>query len=203
MRSIIILIIFALTFMGFTVNAQSILGRAVIDGQTVLILSDGTWQYESSSQTTSKDCHLIEYGMSFCGSAEIWKRMVNHSPDLDAQYQFDDLHYGIISAEGVGSDHGFDKETMHEVVLQNAANFTGLTAKDIPVSDIFPSEIDTIDVETIVYHAKLNDIKIVFANAILILPQSSFQVATFSIGPEFTEKHKEIHKKFLENVMVE
>ena len=197
MRFIIVL---ALIFLGLSVNAQSILGRAIVNGQTVLILSDGTWRYES---TSSKECHLVALDLSFCGSSEIWKKVRPDNPEITAQYKFDDLHYGMIISEGLGSDDGVDLATLREIALENASYFSGGTASDVPVLDIYIDRIDEMEADTMIYVVKLNDLNFVYANTMLILPQMTLQAATMAVGSQFTDKHKEIHALFLENVVLE
>ena len=199
-------IVLALSFLGLLLNpayAQSILGRALVDGRTVLILSDGTWRYEDGPATASGDCNLVALDLSFCGSSGTWIQVTPSDPEITAAYRFDDLHYGQIIAEGFGSDHGLDIETMRGIVIKNAAGASGRTASDIPVLDIRPAKIDEMEAETVVFLVKLESVSVVYANTILILPRRTFQVGTYSIGSQFTDKHRDIHADFLEHIRFE
>ena len=199
-------LVLALSFLGVLFNpayAQSVLGKAIVDGRTVFILSDGTWRYEDELSTASGDCTFIALGVSFCGSSRTWTPITPDGPEIDAAYWFDDLHYGQIITEGIGSDHGLDMEFMRAVVLENAATFSGRMASNIPVLDVRPAEIDGMEAETVVYSAEINGLSVVFANTIRILPQRAFQLVTYSIGSQFTDKHRNLHADFLEYIRIE
>ena len=195
-----------LSFLGLVLNpvyAQSVLGKAIMDGRTVLILSDGTWHYEDEPSTASGDCEIVALGLSFCGSSRIWMPIIPFGPDTAAAYQFDDLHYGQIIAEGIGSDHGIDMAFIRTAVLKNAAAASGRMASDIPVLYVRPAEIDGMEAETIVYSAEFNGVSVVSANTMLNLPQRTFQMTTSSVGSRFTDKHQKLHADFLEYIRIE
>ena len=199
-------LVLALSFLSFLLNptfAQSVLGKAIVDGRAVLILSDGTWRHEDEPSTASGDCALVALGLSFCGSSRIWIPIIPFGPDAAAAYRFDDLHYGQIIAEGIGSEHGLDMAFIRAAVLENAAAASGLIASDIPVLDVRPAEIDGMEAETIVYSAEFNGVSVVSANTMLNLPQRTFQMTTSSIGSQFTDKHQKLHANFLEYIRIE
>lgn len=124
-------------------------------------------------------------------------------PEIAAAYRFDDLHYGQILAENIGSDHGFDMAFMRAAVLENAAAVSDGMASDIPVLDVRRAEVDGMEAETVVYSPKLTNVSAVYANTILILPQRTFQMMTYSIGSQFTDKHQKLHADFLEYIRFE
>ena len=199
-------LVLAVSFLGILLNpayAQSVLGKAIADGRTVLILSDGTWRYEDEPSAAAGDCRFIALGLSFCGSSKIWVPVIPFGPDAAAAYRFDDMHYGQIIAEGIGSDHGFDMAFMRTAVLENAAAFSSRIASDIPVLDMRRAEIDGMEAETVVYSPELTGVSLVYANTILILPQRTFQMTTTSIGSQFTDKHQKLHADFLEYIRIE
>ena len=102
-----------------------------------------------------------------------------------------------------GSDHGVDMEFMRAAVLENAAVSIDRIASDIPVLDVRRAEIDGMEAETVDFSLELKGVSAVFANTILILPQRTFQMMTYSIGSQFTDKHQKLQADFLEYIRIE
>ena len=184
-------------------SAQTVVGRSAVEGQTILILSDGTWRYERKILTESVDCKYIVLDLSFCGSTRDWTRIESPQPDIDAVYIFDDRHFGAIVGEGYGSEDGTSLEFMRTMAINNAASVTNQSSTDVLVLDILPGGFDGKENETMIYQVDLMGIQIVIANSMIIKPHRIFQIMTWAIDSSFTDKHQGVHENFLDNIRIE
>ena len=180
--------------------AQDVLGRSVVDGRNITIFADGTWDYDEASDAA---CALIARGVTFCGEAEGWQPTPPPTSEITASYRFDDRHYGQMIIETLGEEDGLTAKAMRQIVVQNAAAATGVSASDIAVLDIYPSEVSGNEIETIVYALDVDGLNVVFANGISTSPRQTMQLMTYAIGAQYTDRHRALHEDFLALIKVQ
>jgi hypothetical protein len=181
-------------------HAQEVLGRSIVEGRSITILADGTWEYADAADPT---CDMIYRGVEFCGGAAGWQRTTPPNSEISASYRFDDRHYGQMIIEALGEDDGLTSKAMRQIVIQNAAAATGVLPSDIAVIDVHPSVFAGQDIETIVYTLDVEGVDVVFANAISTSPRQTMQLMTYAIGPEYTDQHRSLHEAFLSEIKLQ
>lgn len=179
---------------------QEKLGTAIVNGQRVDLFSDFKWRYQSEQ---SAQCQTIGVGVLFCPTLGTWQKMPNESADVTAQYKFDDRNYGMFLFEQLGADDNVTVEMMNTIVLQNMADSMGVNGSDIPVLETNLTTLDGSPAQAIVYSGNYEGLDVVYANTILILPKSTVQNVTYSIGKEYTPEHRDMHKQFLDSLKIE
>ena len=176
-------------------QAQDIVGRALIDGRTVELLDDGTWRYAQSSG--SGGCDPLKLGLSFCGTGSGWTKTQVPNADVHAAWRRNDRTYGMVILEGLGSDQGMTADFMRNMVIENAAFLTGTQPESIPIIDVYPVSIGDLPGEVIVYPLNIEGLKVVYANAIFSMPSRTFQVLHMTVGTEFTDEARASAAEFL------
>ena len=196
MRTIPIAISCALIASAPAALAQDVLGTSVVKGKTVELLSDYTWRYKDAPLTTT--CRSIKYTVTFCGENTGGKYSTSSNSDAAAVFQHDDSDYGEFIVEQLGANKGITMEAMRAAVLGNAANFSGQKPEDIVTVSDEPTVVDGFQGETLVYTGVWNKLPFVFYNTIVILPEDTAQIATFSIGAGVTDEGRRLHRDFVE-----
>jgi hypothetical protein len=73
--------------------AQTVVGRAIVDGRPVTLYANKTWSYAGD---TKPICAILSSKLSFCGDPDRWMPAAKPTPDVIAAYRHDSLHYGQI-----------------------------------------------------------------------------------------------------------
>ena len=180
-------------------HAQEVAGTTVIDGRDVTLFADGTWEYATRGEA---DCALIARNVEFCGENAGWSPTIPPNADIAATYRYDDRHYGQMIIEELGSRDGLTNENMMEIVIENAAAVIGVRAADIAVLDNYRVRVGSQTIPTIVYAFNIDGLDVVYANGIRTAPDRTMQLMTFSIGTEFTERHRDLHAAFLSEIRI-
>jgi hypothetical protein len=201
MRWLALLGLFAVWFSVSSAFAQSIVGRAIVDGRTVELLSDKSWRFESEKSTPS--CKQLDLGLSFCGSPDVWGPTEMPNPDVHSAFRHDDRLYGLFILEAIGFDDGATLDFYKKTALNNAAAVSGLKSEDVPVFEVTPATVGTERGETIVYGLTVDGLSAVYSNSIIVLSDRSFQISTFEIGSQFTDRHRALHNEFLSLVQID
>lgn len=185
-----------------TAFGQTVVGRAIVDGQTVELLSDQSWRYEANKGSTA--CKTLDLGLSFCGSPDVWAPTTIPNPDIHSSYRYDDRLYGIFILEGIGSNDGAGLDFFKKAALEQAAFVSGLTdSTDVPVLEVEPVTIGEVIGERMVYSLSVDGLGAIYANSIVVLEDRAFQIVTFEVGSEFTERHRELHDEFFSLVKID
>ena len=182
--------------------AQNVVGRSLVDGQQVELLSDGTWRFTDRATSTT-DCRVLPAGLEFCGIQNGWQETPAPNADIAAQFRFDDRHYGQFVIEEVGLDDGMSVEFMRRVIIENAAAVSGSSPDLIPILGSEPARMSKVDGETVIYFVDFDGLDVVFANAIFVDAGRTVQAITFAIGKEFSQRHQELHQTFLDLIRVD
>lgn len=175
-------------------QAQSVVGTAVVDGNVVDLYSDQTWRARDNS---ANRCDQIAANLEFCNHVKRWARLKSPSAEIEAQYRYDDRHYGQFVVEEVGVQDGLTAEFMRNVVIENAADATGVDASEIIVFDVRNDTLQGKPYETILYGGNIDGLNVVFFNTIVTSPSWTGQIITFSIGSSPTDEHDAVHASFL------
>lgn len=182
--------------------AQTVVGKTVVDGRPVVLLSDQSWAYEDVAGTDGEICGALGVGVSFCGASAVWgpgKDMP--APNLK-QFRANARQYAQIFAEEIGTAEGVTMDLMRRAIISNAANGAGLPESDIPVLDMFDTEVAGLPAETVVYAVDFSGTVFVFANALLLTEERTYQFMTYTLGTEFGEDERAFHKSFLDEIRI-
>ena len=115
-------------------------------------------------------------------------------------YRHDDRHYGYFIIEDIGLNDGLSIETLRSSALEGIAEQAGVTAAQIPVLQVTAVTVDGIDAETMVYGGRVDGLTFVYANTMVLTRDTTLQALTHSVGTEFTDKHQDLHNRFLEDI---
>jgi hypothetical protein len=181
------------------VFAQEVAGTTVIDGREVTLYANGTWEFATRREGS---CALIARNVEFCGENAGWEPTQPPNADIAATYRFDDRHYGQMIIEELGSRDGLTNEYMMDVVIENAAAVIGGRAADVAILENYRVRVGNQTIPTIVYAFNIDGLDVVYANGIRTAPNRTMQLMTFSIGTEYTERHRELHDAFLSEIRI-
>ena len=181
------------------VTAQEVVGSAVVDGRGATLYADGTWDF---SERGDAECSEIARNVEFCGENAGWSYTTPPNADIAATYRFDDRHYGQMIIEELGSRDGLTNEYMLDVVIENAAAVIGGRTQDIAVLETYRVRVGNQTIPTIVYAFQIDGLDVVYANGIRTSPNRTMQLMTFSIGTDFTDRHRDLHEAFLSEIKI-
>lgn len=179
--------------------AQEVVGTSSVDGRDVALYADGTWEYTNRG---TGDCSLVARNVEFCGENAGWEYTIPPNADIAATYRYDDRHYGQMIIEELGSRDGLTNEYMLEVVIDNAAAVIGGRRSEIQVIENYRVRLGNQTIPTIVYAFQIDGLDVVYANGIRTSPDRTMQLMTFSIGTEFTQRHRDLHEAFLSEIRI-
>lgn len=185
------------TLLATAATAQEKVGTAVVDGRTVTLFSDNSWQFEAAKVGS---CENIAKTIHFCPPQE-WKRTPAPSPLIAAQFMQDATHYYQFISEQLGRSHGLDHDRMIDLVLQGTAGSLGKSVEDIPILGVSDATVSGKPGRTVSYGFKFNGLDIVFANTVMIGDTTTLQLQSYVIGEtSYTENHAQRHADFLSKV---
>ncbi len=173
-----------------TAFAQNVVGRALVDGEKVVLFSDRTWAFEDAG---SSGCSQIHAEVQFCGNSNDWQTTTPPSPDVSAAYRYDDRHYAQFIIEAFGTKDGVTARMMRDIVIENAATGTGQSKEDVTVISVEDTVVDGIPSETVVYQFAVDNLDVVFANSLVITEGLTMQAITYAIAGEYSDLHKRLH----------
>ena len=189
-------LVLSIMILGFSgaVFGQSIVGTSIVDGKTITLYSDKTWDFEN----LETECKSISKGLSFCGNASEWRIQPKPTPLVAAMYRFSASEYFLIIPEEIGSDAGLTAEAVMRSVIINAAAGAGVSEQDVPVIATFASSVDGRDAMTISYVLDLNGTPFTYLTSVYLGPTQSVQFTTFVVtATELTDGHRAFHQDAL------
>ena len=190
----------SLILLPFAAQAQEVFGFATIDGRDVVLYTDNSWEYAARDDET--ECEIIARNVDFCGGQVGWERTLEPNADIAATYRYDDRHYGQMIVEELGTKDGLTEDVMMQIVLDNAVAVIGGTPADVRTLETFWSRVANQRIQTIVYAFNIDGLDVVYANGIRTAPDRTMQLMTFSIGTEFTDRHRNLHEDFLSEIRI-
>lgn len=174
-------------------------GTAIVDGRKATLYSDKTWDF-ADAEEISEGCVVVAKVMEFCGSSEIWTETSPPNKLIAKQYRYDAANYAQIIVEAIGSDQGVTADLMRNAILTNAGSASGVPASEVPIIDVWKTEIGKSKGEALAFSATINGTPVVFVTTFVITEDTSVQASTFNISQELTEDHRALHALFLENL---
>ena len=196
MKFLIAPIIFALSVIGVA-EAQQIVGRTIVDGETVILYSDKTWTYESPAE---QGCTKLDANFSFCPATNQWSSIATGNPQITAAYRYDARTYGMLIAEPLGLNDGVNLTSLAEVVLTQTANLLEIPRNELLILESEDVLVQDVPGLKLSYAVDVNSIPIVYTNTIVVRDSSSIQIMTYETGSQLTERHKEINAEFIDAV---
>ncbi len=181
------------------VFSQAVVGKSIVDGKPVELLSDNTWRYRDE-QDPNSDCRVLEDRVSYCNPPPGWTTLPKDS-SFDLSLSLPNEFYAGVIVELLGRNRTVTMDFMRFAILENAAQ-DGMEAEDIPIVDIETVEVDGIRGETITYLVEFKGAQVVFSNTILLDQSLTIQAMTWSIGSDYTEEYREVTSAFLDTIEI-
>ena len=181
-----------MVFLAYPTVAQTVVGRAVVDGRTVTLFDDQSWQYETASEA---GCKLLSSKLSFCGDLLQWKETRVPAPDVIAAYRYNDRNYGQFIIEDIGTAQGLTTESVRKIVLDIARQASGQDPVVISVQPVFLADLAG---ETIVYSFKISGVETIYTNSLFLTENTMLQAMTYAVGTStHAPLHESIHAELL------
>lgn len=177
--------------------SQATVGTAIIDGKKVELLDDKTWRFATTGDGTDADCRQLNPVVAFCGLGD-WKATNVPSPDFLAAYQLNSRSFGGVIYEAIGSADGMSSEFMRDILLQYAAQASG-----VPVLDLVDVTVDQAPAEKMTYAIQLNGLDVVYQNTILIADTHTIQFLVWTIGSDYTDTQKSVAQDFTSHIRLD
>lgn len=176
--------------------AYSEVEKAVASVPTVSTLDESAALSVGLGDAAAVDCTPITLAVQFCGSALGWTSTTPASPEIDAAYRIDALHYAQYLIEDLDSDNGLTAQDMRHVVLDNIGLVSATTPELISVG---PASLGVLTGDTVVYKARIKGMDVVFANSVFLQPKRVMQIMTFAVGAEYTAQQANYQAALLSN----
>ena len=175
--------------------AQAVVSRAIVDGKTVILYDDFSWNYETAK---SPGCRVLTKNLSFCAPANRWKQMnQSQNSEVTAFFRYSDNLYAMVIEENLGKKAGVTNEAMVAAVLQSTANAVGISKEEVIVVDSDQVEVKGHAASNIAYTLPLNGLNYTYLNTIIVFDNRTVQLLSYTLGKELKEEHKSIHKAYL------
>lgn len=107
-------------------------GSAVVNGQIVILDSNGTWKYKDAKPPVEEPSCDKAGTVDLCITKLGWKAAAKRG-DFVALYSFNGKYYFGIMSEPSGTDNGMSEAILRQAIIENAAQGSGTTANRIPV----------------------------------------------------------------------
>lgn len=174
-------------------SAQQVVGKALVEGKTVLLFDNQTWEFETKPSGDA-GCKTVNIRVQFCGPESVWRPTRPASSEIQAAYRYDDTHYGQFIEEAIGRNVGLTEELLPGILLQNAEMLSGGPPVQI---DQFDSLVDGHPAHTLVYQVTTQGMKVVFFNTYVLGDTTLLQVMTYVIAASPTDADRALHDQFL------
>ena len=182
---------FCMAFAAQPALAQSVSGKAMVDGRVVTLFDDFSWKFDDAAA----GCETISTRLQFCGRDAGWSSAQKPTPDYAAAYRLNDRMYGGYIVEEIGTDQGLNPQAVRKLLLEILETSLNVTPVVLETKDIM---IDGKPGETLAYGFNLDGIDVVYANSFLLTKSSLVQVLTYEVGSkDFSEAHRRAHEGFV------
>ena len=172
-------------------NAQTVVGKALVDGKEVELFSDQSWRF---TVETAPDCATITPKLTFCGNPAHWTVSPRPAPIVAAAYKFNGTTYGQFVIEDIGTALGLTPETARAAVLQVVKATSNM---EPTVMSVETTDFQGQPTETVVYRVKTSGLDVVYANTLFLGKATLAQIMTYEISADYSETHKAAHAEFL------
>jgi hypothetical protein len=180
----------AMLFLQGPASAQTVVGKALVEGKPVILMDDKTWAYEDPSA----ECQTLTAKLTFCGSALGWSPSTRPTPDVLAAFRLNSTTYSNFIYEDLGTSNGLTVDGVRDILLKIVQGQTG----EVPV--VIESSTDmigTLSGETMVYGFRISGLDVVYSNTFILCTNSLLQAQTYEIAATYTDAHRKNHADFL------
>jgi hypothetical protein len=183
-------------------NAEEVIGNSILNGRNVKLLDNFTWRYDDSPVSDSA-CQIVISGLSFCGDREKWRPVSPSTSEMSAMFRYDDRTYGMFIFEQLGQADGLSLKFMSDTVISTFATAAKTTVKAVKIYDSQKTEFQGIPAMRIVYGGAIGGVPVVYDNTFIVFKKTAVQLATYTIGADYSDVHKRLHEEFVTNTKVE
>jgi hypothetical protein len=177
-------------------GTADVIGKTILGGKRVELLSDRTWRFASTAETDSK-CLPINTVLGFCGSILDWRPASTTGTEFTRIFQHDSRNYAGIVYENIGRADGMEREDYRALIISSAADAVGVPTSEVPVIDVFDQPVDEVPGETMIYGLRVKGLNVVYVNTAVLMDHHAVQFLTWSIGSELTDDHRALHDRFI------
>ena len=170
--------------------AQAVVGKALVEGKSVLLFDDRTWGYEDATS----DCQTLTAKLDFCGAGLGWKGSAKPTPDVLAAFRLNSTTYANFIYEDLGTANGLTVDGVRDILLQIVQGQTGSIPTVIETSS---DKVGNLSAETVVYAFKVSGLDVVYANTFVLGANSLLQAQTYELTTTYTDTHRQVHADFL------
>ena len=172
------------------VAAQKVVGKALVEGKSVLLFDDRTWSFENATP----DCQTLTAKLNFCGATLGWTPSTRPTPDVLAAFRLDSKTYANFIYEDLGTANGLTVEGVRDILLQIVQGQTGSIPTVVETSS---AKVGSLSAETLVYAFKISGLDVVYANTFVLGTNSLLQAQTYELTTNYSDKHRQVHADFL------
>jgi hypothetical protein len=195
------LVLIALLSLGTPGLAQDVVGTSVLGGKRVELLSDNTWRFAEVPEADGA-CEPINNVLSFCGTIFDWRPSRTSGTDFIRVFNHSDQIAAGIIYEELGAADGMDLAFMRNVVIETAADATGMRPEDVVISNVEEHTVSGLPAETISYEVVMNGLDLRYHNTIVSTENHTFQLVSWNVGKEEPEEFAEVADSFVEAVRI-
>ena len=182
------------------VQAQSLVGRSVVNGRQVDLFSDFSWRY---SAPLSEECMTITKSVRFCPEKGVWDRLPPPNTEADAFFSNRLGVYLVFIDDELGQTAGLNLDSFASIVIGNAAIGMGKAPAEVPVLGMTDFTFEGAPARTLTYLAARDGLNVVMLNTLRLGKTNGLQVIAFELGVEPSDRPKEAKLKALSQVFVE
>ena len=173
---------------------QTVVGKAVVDGKTVELLSDKSWRYTDASAIPGA-CKVIAGDVSFCAGDSDWKTTEPFSAEADGSYvKVGASIYGMFIVEQVGADAGVTLDFLANAVIENARNGADAEPTVLSVEDV---DIGGHPGRELVLQMTIKGASFVFSYTIFVEPAEAVQIMNWGLGKTYDPRLTAAHTEFV------
>lgn len=181
--------------------AQKVVGTSVLGGKRVELLSDNTWRFADIPESDGK-CVPINTVLSFCGTILDWRPTRTSGTDFIRVFEHSNRIAAGIIYEEVGAADGMDLAFMRNVIIETAADATGMRPEDVVISNVENRTVDGLQAETISYQVVMNGLDLRYQNTIVSSDNHTFQLVAWNVGKKEPEEFTDVANSFVDAVRI-
>lgn len=177
-------------------------GTAVVNGRTVVLDGNGTWQYEDAiSGDQVNNCETVK-GVEVCVKKEGW-REVPKQGRFQVLYTLSDQYYFGILVEPFGLKDGITYDGIQVGIIGNAAGGGQTTPANIPVLATEKEVNGYKDVRSITYLVSIAGMPLVFHNAFKVYNDKSVQFVFWTVGKKMSDDFRPLIDRTLKTIKLD
>ena len=175
-------------------SAQTAIGRGLVDGRTVMILDDGTWDY---ADPAVRGCSALEPWLEFCGNISIWVPEETGA-DYIWQYYYSGYEFGIVFSYLGGENVGTQPADLISDFKRDLLTLGGRDVEQLIAAPIESAYVGGANREIHPFNVEMRG---GYGGTIVVTPvigaRGSAILATATIDGGYTPGHRYLHESFL------